>query len=99
MPPEWNRQHSIFLMFQVLFLSSALYIYFRVPAHGWAVAGIAVVAAPMSLPNGMFCSQKALCMVIIGVLMGVELKAITEDRLEAQLQAKTDRQDQDTHFA
>ena len=86
-------------MFQVLFLSSALYLYFRVPAPGWAVAGIAVVAAAMSLQNGMFGWQKALWMLIIGVLLVVELKAITEDRLAAQLQAKTDRQEQDTHFA
>jgi hypothetical protein len=62
------------------------------------VALIAFVAAAMSVHQEMGAWQKILWMAIIGALLIVELRAISDDREVSQRQALQDRKNQDESF-
>jgi hypothetical protein len=95
--PAWNR---LFLVLELACVPLALWWipYSHLPAPGWAVALIAGAAAAMSVHDDMKGWQKGLWMVVIGAFLITELRAISKDRAEAQLQASLDRQAQDTAF-
>ena len=93
-----STQHRVFLFIQIC-LCIVAYIFWRhLPVPGWSVALIAFVAAAMSIHQAMNHWQKVLWMAIIGVLLVVELRAISTDRGDSQRQALQDRKIQDDSF-
>lgn len=72
--------------------------YSRLPPPGYAVAGIAVIAAVMSVHTGMRPWQKGVWFLLIGAFLATELRAISKDRIDSAAQFATDRQKQDEAF-
>ena len=70
----------------------------RLPNPGYAVAIVAGVAAAMSIHADMRGWQKSLWMVLIGFLLVIELRSISNDRAEANTKATHDRKLQDDAF-
>jgi hypothetical protein len=86
--PNW-----VFACFQVVFFALSIWYHFRLPAPGYAVAFLAFAAAVMSLHAQMGPWPKAIWLIIMGLFLWAELRAITEDRsLAAQEQAKVLRE-------
>ena len=95
---KWFRQHFIFLAIQVIIAGWVAFMWFHLPAPGWGVAILAGVAAAMSIHGDMRGWQKAVWMLLIGLLLIVELRAISKDRADADARALEDRKAQDTAF-
>ena len=95
--PYWN--HAFFIL-EVGCLPLAFWWipYSHLPPPGWAVAFIAGAAAAMSVHDDMKGWQKALWMLIIGVFLITETRAINKDRAIIEAQALQDRNDQNAAF-
>ncbi len=95
----WKRfgmQHWVFLFVQAGIAVAAVIFWIHLPPPGWAVALLAGVAAAMSIHVDMRGWQKALWMLLIGVLLVIELRAISKDRRDSdsKAQAVHDQQQQ-----
>jgi hypothetical protein len=95
---KWSLQHTIFLVVQIGISCVVVWFWFSVPAPGWAVAILAGVAAAMSVHGDMRPWQKVFWMILIGVLLVIELRAISKDRADSDAKALADRQAQDLAF-
>jgi|SRR5579859_2781852 len=94
----FSTQHRIFLIIQICLCLVAYRFWRHIPVPGWSVALIAFVAAAMSIHQEMSAWQKVFWMAIIGALLVVELRAISNDRNDSQRQALQDRKTQDELF-
>jgi hypothetical protein len=95
---QWSIQHSIFLAVQICVAGAICWFWFWLPAPGWAVAILAGVAAAMSVHGKMRPWQKVFWMILIGVLLVIELRAISKDRADSDAKALADRKAQDDAF-
>jgi hypothetical protein len=95
---KWSMQHSIFLAIQVGTAGIGCWLWFHLPVPGWAVAILAVVAAAMSIHGDMRDWQKAVWMLLIGLLLIVELRSISKERTDSDARALAARQEQDLAF-
>jgi hypothetical protein len=87
-----------FMVLQAVIALACLWFWLYTPAPGWAVAIIAFAAASMSIQNDMKGWQKAIWMLLIGILLIVELRAITKDRTDSNARLIQARADQDAAF-
>jgi hypothetical protein len=94
----FSWQHWIFLFVQFLVALWILVLWHHLPNPGKAVAILAAVAAAMSIHGEMRGWQKAIWMGLIGCLLIVELRSISNDRSAAYQQALVDRNNQDLAF-
>lgn len=94
-----NKQHRFFLYVQCLAVVVAGVMLFVIPPPGWAVAIIAILAAAMTVNEGMQPPQKAIWMIVLGMFLVVELIAITHDRSANERKALSDRAEQDSKLA
>ena len=74
------------MFFQAAASLLALYFWLHIPAPGYAVGCLAVVAALMSLHKQMHLGHKAVWILIMGALLCLEFRAIDKDREENQEQ-------------
>ncbi len=103
-PKRW--QMRLFGLSQIFFLGWAIYWtpyrgripFAHLPLPGYAVAVIAVVAAIMSIQGEMRPWQKAAWMLIIGLFLVVELRAIKSDRDDSDAKALQAKKDADIAF-
>ena len=79
---QFLRQHSFFLLVQCVAAFCALYWWKWVllPSPGYSVAVLAVLAAIMSLHQGMKPWQQAIWLLLIGGFLWIEFRAIDKDR-------------------
>jgi hypothetical protein len=76
----------------------AVFLHWHLPLPGVAVAVLGAVAAIMSLRPDMKILEKAAWMLIVSALLYAEIRAIRQDRTNADRQALEDRQKQDESF-
>jgi len=97
---EFLREHWFYLALQII--STAFVVwwipYSRLPLPGYAVAGIAVLAAVMSVQPNMRSWQKFIWLLLIGAFLFTELRAIRKDRADSDAAALSDRKTQDQSF-
>ena len=93
-----ERQHKFFLAIQIVIAICIVLFWFHPPHAGWAVAIMAAVAATMSMHGDIKPRQKMAWMLLISGLLFVELRAISGDRKEVDIQAAKDRSDADDRF-
>jgi hypothetical protein len=100
----WSRaghlswQHRIFTATQLVLALWASWLYRHTPTPGWAVAILAVAAAAMSIHGEMRGWQKAVWMILIAALLGIELRAISKDRTDAEAKALQTQNAQEESF-
>ena len=99
---QWSAslswQHRSFLFAQIVIAIFVLYLWWHLPLPGWSVAILAGVAAAMSIHGDMRGWQKAIWMVLIGLLLVIELRTISKDRADSDRKALSDRAEQDKNF-
>ncbi len=95
---EFSGQQRIFLLVQISIFVWAWFLWRHLPNPGWAVAILAGVAAVMSVHGEMRGWQKAIWMMLIGCLLIIELRSISNDRAESDKRALAERQTQDLAF-
>jgi hypothetical protein len=95
---NFSWSHRLFLILQVVAGLWAFYLFIYLPNPGWAVAILAGVAAAMSIHGNMRGWQKAIWMILIGLLLVVELRSISKDRSDSDTRALGDRRAQDLAF-
>jgi hypothetical protein len=100
---NWFRnlgtQHHVFISIQFVVGLLCLILSFHLPPPGWSVAILAFAAAAMSVHGDMRGWQKAVWMLLLGVLLIVEIRSISEERREAQRQFSERQQEQNKEFA
>ena len=78
--PEHAKRHLIFEAMQIGSLVLAAWWWFHLPVPGYAVAITAALAAGMSLHGEMKPWHKAAWMLLIGLFLVLEFRAISKDR-------------------
>jgi membrane protein implicated in regulation of membrane protease activity len=94
------RKHWFYLLVQLVALVIAcIWIpYSALPAPGFAVAVIAVLAAAMSVHPDMLPWQKFVWLLLIGAFLFTELRAISKDKTAMDQKALEDRGAQEKGF-
>ena len=93
-----KQQSGLFIFLNLCGFAAAVYLLWKVPIPGIAIAIIAVMAAAMSLfpdANGL---QKTFGMIIICLLLIVELRSIRSDRKGSEAAHSRDLGEQREHF-
>jgi hypothetical protein len=91
--------HRFFLLIKVAAaLLTSWWLFRTLPPPGYAIGVVAVVAAVLTFQEHMHGWQKAIWMILIGVLLIVEMRSIKVDRARADAQALQDRENQDNNF-
>ena len=80
-PGQW-----VFMALQALSALLALYFWLHTPVPGYSVGCLAITAALMSLHERMHPAHKAVWILIMGVLLVLEFRAIDKDRQDNQKQ-------------
>jgi hypothetical protein len=94
-----SRWHRFFLLTQVaVVICTSWWLFRTLPPPGFAIGVVALVAALMSVQEHMQGWQKAIWMILIGVLLIVEMRSIKVDRGRADAQVLQDRRAQDDNF-
>jgi hypothetical protein len=81
-----RQGQAVFTSLQILCALLALYLWLHTPAPGYSVGCLAVVAVLMSLHADMHPAHKALWILVAGVLLIIEFRAINKDRKDNQEQ-------------
>jgi hypothetical protein len=94
------RKHWIYLLLQTGAFALAVWWIpvHRLPLPGYAVAVIAVLAAVMSIHPDMKWWMKLTWMLLIGLFLRTELRAISKDRKDSERQALAERKEQSDTF-
>jgi hypothetical protein len=79
--------------------AAACWALYSTPLPGISIAILGAVAAVMSLRPDMRPPEKALWMIVVGVLLASEMRAIRADRKNADTQSLKDRKEQDSAFS
>jgi hypothetical protein len=90
--------HWFFDAVQVLAILCIAYWLRHLPAPGYSVAVLGVLAAIMSLHVGMHALQKVLWMVLMGGFLILEFQAIRKDRSDFAKAEEAKRQEQLSQF-
>jgi hypothetical protein len=88
----------MFLFVQIGVAAWGWFLWRHIPSPGWAVAILAGVAATMSVHGDMRGWQKAIWMGLIGLLLIIELRAISKDRTDSDTKASAALAAQDSKF-
>lgn len=73
---------SVFRGLLIIFYVVAAFLFWKKPVPGFAVLGVAVVAAMMSVDQGMGRVRKAFGLLLVGIFAALEVRAISIDRNE-----------------
>jgi hypothetical protein len=74
------RRHLFFTLVQICAIAWAIHWWRHLPAPGYAIGVLAVLAAAMSIHGEMLPWHKAVWMLLIGVFLIIEFRAIDRDR-------------------
>lgn len=76
------RRHWFFNLVQVIAVATMLYWWRHLPATGYAIGVLAVIAAVMSVHGEMRPWQKVIWMLLVGAFLFLEFRAINKDRAD-----------------
>jgi hypothetical protein len=93
------RHHWFFLMVQLCAVGFAAYWWRHLPAPGYAIGVLAVLAAVMSIHSEMRRWHKAVWMLLIGAFLFLEFRAIDQDRRDNETKEAGIRKEERSSFA
>jgi hypothetical protein len=76
------RQRWFYVAAEAAIICCSIYWWKHLPAPGWAVAVLAFGAALMTLRERMSEKEKAIWIVLLGVLLVIELRTISKERAD-----------------
>jgi hypothetical protein len=88
------RNHFLFYLSQLVAIGVAVYWLRNLPVPGYAIGGLAVLAALMSIHPDIQPGHKVVWMLLIGLFLFIEFRAIDKDRTEFA-DAEADRRQQE----